>query len=124
MSEQNTPFATLTLAREKWQMKRGQLGPEAMRLYIEPVLAELSYTKMHKDPFPTPQEAQVWFLLNDETKTAFVPLNIVNEERNTVTAALIGEFQGRIVVSFPPTNFGQTRFSVEAADLEKIVLEA
>ena len=105
-------------------MLRGQLGPEAIRFYVEPVLAELAYTKMHKDPFPTPQEAQVWFLLNDELKTAFVPLNIVNEERNTVTAALIGEFQGRIVVSFPPTNFGQTRFSAEEADLEKIFVKA
>ena len=105
-------------------MKKGQLRPEPMRFYVQPVLACLRYIKMHKDPFPTPQEAQVWFLLNDETKTAFVPLNIVDEERETVTAALVGEYHGKIVVSFPPTNFGQTRFSAKEADLEKIVVEA
>ena len=116
MSEQNTPFATLTLAREKWQMKRGQLGPEAMRLYIEPVLAELSYTKMHKDPFPTPQEAQVWFLLNDETKTAFVPLNIVNEERNSSCYGRyfsdLNETSSReeLLSRFPPQTLGRPGF--------------
>ena len=104
-------------------MRRGQLGPEPMRHYVEPVMAELSYVRMDKDPFPTPQEAQVWFQLNERTKTAFVPLSIVNEERGTVLAALVGEHHGRIVVSFPPTNFGQTNFSVEESELEKIVVE-
>ena len=104
-------------------MKKGELGPEPMRYYVEPVLAELSYIRMDKDPFPTPQEAQVWFQLNERTKTAFVPLRIVNEERGTVLAALVGEHYGRIVVSFPPTNFGQTTFSAMESELDKIVVE-
>ena len=87
-------------------------------------MADLRYTKMHKDPFPTPQEAQVWFKLGDENRTAFVPLAIVDEERTTVRAALIGEYRGKIVVSFPPTNFGHTRFSAMESDLEKIVAPA
>ena len=103
-------------------MLRGQLGPESIRFYVEPVLANLTYSKMTKDPFPTPQEAQVWFELDEETKTAFVPLRIVNEEQGTVTAALIGEYGGKIVVAFPPTNFGQTKFSALEADLEKIAV--
>ena len=101
-------------------MLRGKLGPESVRFYVEPVLANLTYSKITKDPFPTPQEAEVWFELNGETKSAFVPLSIVNEERETVLAALIGEIGGEIVVSFPPTNFGQTKFSAGEADLERI----
>ena len=93
------------------------------RYYVEPVLAELSYSKMHKDPFPTPQEAQVWFRLKDRNQPAFVPLRIVNEERGTVFASLIGEYEGKIVVTFPPTNFGRTTFSAEEAELEKIAVE-
>ena len=91
-------------------MLRGELGPEPLRLYAKPVLAELTYEELSKDPFPTPQEAQVWFRLGDQLKSAFVPLSIVNEESRTVTAALLGERSGEIFVSFPPTNFGQTRF--------------
>ena len=101
-------------------MLRGKLGPELIQFYVEPVLANLTYWKIAKDPFPTPQEAEVWFELNGETKSAFVPLNIVDEEHKTVLAALIGEIGGEIVVSFPPTNFGQTKFSVCEADLERI----
>ena len=105
-------------------MKKGELRPEPRtRYYVEPVLAELSYYRMHKDPFPTPQEAQVWFRLDDRNKTAFVPLNIVNEERGTVLAGLIGECEGKIVVSFPPTNFGRTTFSADESELEKIAVE-
>ena len=106
-------------------MKKGQLRPESpMRYYVEPVFAELRYVKMDKDPFPTPQEAQVWFLLDGRRKTAFVPLRIVNEELQTVTATLVGEYEGKIVVSFPPTNFGRTTFSAEESELEKIVVES
>ena len=105
-------------------MKKGQLGPEPMRYYVEPVLTELSYIRMDKDPFPTPQEAQVWFQLDERTKTAFVPLRIVNEERGTVFASLIGERQGRIVVWLPPTNFGQSIFSATESELEKIAVES
>ena len=101
-------------------MLRGELGSEPMRFYKRPILAALSYCRISKDPFPTPQEAQVWFLIGNETQTAFVPLTIVDEDEKTVTASLIGETQGEILVSFPPTNFGQTRFSATEEDLQKI----
>ena len=103
-------------------MEKGTLQPEQMRLYAEPVAAALRYVKIQKDPFSTPQEAQVWFQLNGVRRTAFVPLDIVDEASEAVTATLPGECKGKIVVSFPPMNFGQTRFSADEADLEKIVV--
>ena len=42
-------------------MVRGELQPEPLRWYMKPVLADLAYDALSKDPFPTPQEAQVWF---------------------------------------------------------------
>ena len=107
-------------------MLRGNFAPEQefMRLYEKPVMANISYFKITKDPFPTPEEAQVWFQIGQEEHTAFVPLRIVNEQNQTVTAALIGEVQGRIVVSFPPTNFGTTKFHASAEHLEKIATRA
>ena len=101
-------------------MQQRQLQPASLRLYTQQVTVELEYANMQKDPFPTPQEAQVWFELDGGRKTAFVPLDIVDEEKGTVTATLLGEYEEKVVVSFPPTNFGQTRFSAESADLEKI----
>ncbi len=101
-------------------MVRGELQPEPLRWYMKPVLADLAYDAISKDPFPTPQEAQVWFNLGDARKSAFVPLFIVDEEKLTVRAALLGEQGGEIFVSFPPTNFGQTRFLLEPECLDKI----
>ena len=101
-------------------MEKGTLQPEQVRLYMEPVRACLRYDKIQKDPFPTPQEAQVWFQLDGGRRTAFVPLDIVDEEREAVIATLLGEYRGKIVVSFPPTNFGQTRFSATEAELDRI----
>ena len=96
-----------------------------MRYYVEPVVAELRYSKMDKDPFPTPQEAQVWFHLGGRNRTAFVPLTIVNEERGTVLANLVGERDdGKIVVRFPPTNFGRTTIAAYEEDLDKIAVES
>lgn len=104
-------------------MIKGELQPEPIRFYTTPVPANLKYSQIHKDPFPEPQEAQVWFPLNGKRKTAFVPLDIVDEVNQTVTATLVGECQGKIVVSFPPTNFGRTRFSASETELAPIISE-
>ena len=103
-------------------MIRGKLAPERewLRQYVEPVFVDLAYEEIEDDPFPTPQEAQVLFLLGDKRQTAFVPLAIVNKSERTVKAALLGELKDRILVVFPPTNFGQTRFFAESKDLEDI----
>ena len=102
-------------------MLGGELGPEPLSLYERPVLAELTYEELSKDPFQTPQEAQVWFRLGNQLKSAFVPLSIVNEESRTVKAVFLGEQSGEIFVSFPPTNFGQTRFLSSENNLKRIV---
>ena len=101
-------------------MLRGELGPEPFRHYKETIYANLLYEKISKDPFREPQEAQVWFRLGSALETAFVPLFIVNETTQTVQAALLGEQDGKILVSFPPTNFGQSQFSSVFGELEKI----
>ena len=101
-------------------MEKGTLQPEQVRLYMEPVRASLRYVKIQKDPFPTPQEAQVWFQLNGGRRTAFVPLDIVDEEREAVIATLIGEYRGKIVVSFPPPRTGSARSSSAEVDLDRI----
>ncbi len=101
-------------------MQQRKLQPASLRLYTQQITIELEYVDIKKDPFPTPQEAQVWFELDGGRKAAFVPLDIVDEDQGTVTATLLGEHEQEIVVSFPPTNFGQTRFSAKESDLEKI----
>ena len=104
-------------------MKKGILQPEVehMRMDVQPVAVALHYKDIQKDPFPTPQEAQVWFELDAGRRlAAFVPLDNVDEENKTVIATLLGEYQDHIVVSFPPTNFGQTRFTASEAELKQI----
>ena len=104
-------------------MQKGTLQPASLSMYTSPVVVNLRYDEIAKDPFPTPQEAQVWFKINGDKVMAFVPLRIVDEEKQVVTATLLGESEGKILVSFPPTNFGQTRFSATEQDLEKIALD-
>ena len=101
---------------------KGHLGPEAtaLRYYQGAVLVDLTYEKILEDPFPTPQEAKVWFKLGAETQTACVPLFLVDKVSRTAKAELLGESDGKILVSFPPTNFGQTRFYAFEEDLEAI----
>ena len=98
------------------------LGQGGFRSFSKAVLLDLNYTDILNDPFPTPQEAEVWFQIGDSQKSAFVPLSWVDTERKTAKAALIGESDGEILVSFPPTNFGQTRFYASKEDLERIAV--
>ena len=82
-------------------MVRGELQPDPLRLDMKPVLVDLAYCAISKDPFPTPQEAQVWFNLGDAKKSAFVPFRIVDEEKSTVKAALLGGARGRNICCLP-----------------------
>ena len=90
------------------------------RSFSSSVLVDLFYVDIEHDPFPTPQEAEVWFDIGAKRQSAFVPLAWVDAGRKTAKAALIGESGGEILVSFPPTNFGQTRFYASKDDLERI----
>ena len=104
---------------------RGNLRPrmETMQPYEETVYVNLEYCSIVKDPFLTPQEAVVRLDMGDLKKEAFVPLRIVDEERSTVCAALVGEARNEIYVLFPPTNFGQTRFYATEQQLKRIAKE-
>lgn len=102
---------------------RGVLGPEPLQYYQQARIIDLSYSEITKDPFPTPEEAEVCFALGLGAQYAFVPLRIVNESEKTVRAVLVGEQGGMIMVSFPPTNFGQTSFFASEEDLVAIASE-
>ena len=53
-----------------------------------------------------------------------VPYRIVEEDAGTVAASLMGEREGRILVSFPPTSFGQSKFSATYKDLAQITVSS
>ena len=100
---------------------RAGLEPEPLRMYRNPAVVELKYEEIWKDPFTEPSEAEVRLVIGDESRFAFAPLFTINEVNRTVKAELFGERNGRIFVSFRPTNFGQTRFLADAGSLMKIV---
>ena len=104
---------------------RGVLGSEsAFKYYVEPVMVTLQYTKIQKDPFSEPQEAALLLNFKSEEKSAYAPLFIVDEETQTVRATLLGEEDGKILVSFPPTNFGHTKFMLDEESIRAIAVEA
>ena len=104
---------------------RGVLKPESVfRYYVEPVMVTLKYSAIQKDPFSEPQEAAILFNIKGESKSAYVPLFIVDEEAQTVSAALLGEENDKILVSFPPTNFGHTKFMADEESLRAIAVES
>ena len=104
-------------------MLRGEIFPEpdTMQRYRRPVIVDLYYQDICKDPFPEPWEAEILLRLGDRIESIFAPLFLVNEENGTVRAALVGERKdGQIFVHFPPTNFGQTRFYATEDELMSI----
>ena len=104
---------------------RGVLRPEsAFKYYVEPVMVTLQYAEIQKDPFSEPQEAAVLFDFKGEEKSAYVPLFIVDEKSQTVKAALLGEEDNKILVSFPPTNFGHTKFMLDEESIRAIAVES
>ena len=104
-------------------MLRGELRQQfdSMQRYKRPVIVDLYYESMTKDPFPEPWEAEIRLRLGDRLQKIFTPLFLVNEENGTVRASLVGERQnGQIFVHFPPTNWGQTRFYATEDELMPI----
>ncbi|MDE2781242.1 MAG: hypothetical protein OXI91_16430 [Chloroflexota bacterium] len=99
---------------------RELISKPGFREFSNSIVVDLFYAEIEDDPFPTPQEAEVWFQLGKVRRAAFVPLLWVDKDRKTAKAALLGESGGEILVSFPPTNFGQTRFYARKEELEKI----
>ena len=95
----------------------------ARMTYHAPIMVGVRYEEITKEPLDPPQEAQAWFQVNGERKTAFVPLYAVDEEQHRAFGAIIAGSQDNVVmVEFPPTTFGQSRFTAQKEDLEKIVI--
>ena len=67
------------------------LEQPGFRHFSNSMLVDLSYVDIANDPFPTPQEAEVWFEIGEKRQSAFVPLFCVDKDRKTAKAALIGE---------------------------------
>ena len=103
-------------------MLRGELRQhDSLEIYRRPVIVDLYYESMTKDPFPEPWEAEIRLRLGDRLQKIFTPLFLVNEEKGTVRASLMGERDdGQIFVHFPPTNWGQTRFYATEDELMSI----
>ena len=93
----------------------------AFRWYEKPVVVELRYAQLWKDPFPEPWEAEVQFDLGAEKPNAFTRLNLIDEQNGTARATLLGERNGEVLVAFPPTNFGETKFYADSDALLKIL---
>ena len=104
-------------------MLRGELRqrPDSLQRYRRPIIVDLHYESMTKDPFSEPWEAEIRLRLGDRLQRIFTPLFLVNEENGTVRASLVGEKNdGQIFVHFPPTNWGQTRFYATEDELMSI----
>lgn len=92
---------------------------EQFRMYEHPVTVKLQYAKIWKDPFEI--EAEVQFNIGNKQRFAFTRLNLIDEENGTAWATLVGERNGDVLVAFPPTNFGETRFYANPDSLLKII---
>lgn len=102
-------------------------GTHPLRYYPQPKSVRLRCVKIAQSPydlFSEPQDAAIWIELGTIRKDAIVPLHIVDKARQTVTATLVGERGGRILVSLDPTQFGSTSFSAEKDDLDAIIEES
>ena len=97
---------------------------EAVKMfYHAPIMVGVQYEEITKEPLDPPQEAQAWFQVNGERKPAFVPLYAVDEEQKRAFGAIIAKSNENVViVEFPPTTFGQSRFTAHRDDLEKIAI--
>ena len=103
---------------------RGELGQEPFRNYKKVVVARLRYSELSKTEGFFPDAVAVSVRVGEETEQFIVPYRIVEEDAGTVAASLMGEREGRILVSFPPTSFGQSKFSATYEDLAHITVSS
>jgi hypothetical protein len=90
--------------------------------YEEPIMVGVRYEKIMKEPRDEPQEAEARFQVNGESKKAFVPLYAVDENECRAFGAIIGDSGGKVIVEFPPTTLGQSRFTALKEDLDRIAI--
>lgn len=80
----------------------------------------LRYTGIVKEPISEPQEAEACFQVNGKRERAFVPLYAVDESNDTAYGAIIATAGNEVIVEFPPTTLGQSRFVALREDLAQI----
>jgi hypothetical protein len=98
---------------------------ESAMFYDQPIYVGLSYAEITKEPVSRPQEAEAIFQINGKQEVAFVPLYAVNEEDRRAFGAIIGaveENEEKLIVEFPPTTLGQSRFTALKSDLDSIAI--
>ena len=109
---------------ESSTLLRGEFGQEPFRNYKKVVVARLRYSELSKTEGFFPDAVAVSVRVGEETEQLIVPYRIVGEDAGTVAASLMGEREGRILVSFPPTSFGQSKFSATYKDLAHITVSS
>ncbi len=109
---------------ESRTLLRGELGLEPYRHYKKVVVARLRYSELSKTEGFFPDAVAVSVCVGEATENLIVPYRVVEEETGTVAASLMGEREGRILVSFPPTSFGQSQFSATYEDLAQVTVSS
>lgn len=103
------------------RLLRPQLQPE-FRYFTEPIFVDFPYAKLAKGPFINPPaEWAVEFDIDGSTESAYVPSFSVNEDDCTVRAALIGMFDGKVLVRLAITQLGSETFYVDENRLVKLI---
>ena len=95
---------------------------ESAMFYDQPIYVGLSYSEITKEPVSQPQEAEAIFQINGKQEVAFVPLYAVNEEDKRAFGAIIGTVEEKLIIEFPPTTLGQSRFTALQSDLDIIAI--
>ena len=98
------------------------IGQQSKVFYDSPIMVGLRYEEIVKEPAPQPQEAEARFQVNGKSEMAFVPLYAVNEEHCRAYGAIIGGRGNEVIVEFPPTTLGQSRFVALKDDLDHIAI--
>ena len=91
--------------------------------YNQPTQIRLSYAEITKEPISQPQEAEAIFHINGKQEIAFVPLYAVDEQNNSASGSIIGIIDDKLIVEFPPTTLGQSRFTALESDLDHITIK-
>lgn len=91
-------------------------------VYHEPIMVGVRYEDIVKEPVEEPQEAEARFQVNGKSESAFVPLYAVDEAECRAFGAIIAGSEEEVIVEFPPTTLGQSRFAAQRGDLDKIAI--
>jgi hypothetical protein len=95
---------------------------QAIRFHERPIMVGVRYEDIIKEPVSVPQEAEARFQVNGKEEIAFVPLYAVNEDDCRAFGAIVGGDDNEVIVEFPPTTLGQSRFTALRADFDKIAI--